>query len=193
MHLHDQCNVVHADIKPDNVLLVKVDNNGDSLAKLTDFGLAFVDVDNPSYRNDGTVLDVDEERRCRRTQNEAGELRGSRAFLAPEIVDMSVTEFSRQSDIYALGLTTWCVLAWCAQPNASKAVTNSGNQPWQKVNDVVKVANEAAVEADAVGSLDDVDKLLKRCLDVRADDRWDAQVVRDVLSSLTRVCKATKI
>ena len=183
MHLHDQCNVVHADIKPDNVLLVKVDNNGDSRAKLTDFGLAFVDVDNPSYRNDGTVLDVDEERRCRRTQNEAGELRGSRAFLAPEIVDKSVAEFSRQSDIYALGLTIWCVLAWCAQPNASKAVMNSANQPWQKVNDIV----------EAVGSLDNVDKLLKCCLDVRADDRWGAQTVRNLLIDLNQVCKANKI
>ena len=190
MHLHDHCNVVHADIKPDNVLLVKIDSD-DSRAKLTDFGLAFVDVDNPSYRKDGTALDVDEERRCRRTQNK-GELRGSRAFLAPEIVDMSVTEFSRQSDIYALGLTIWCVLAWCAQPNASEAVMNSGNQPWQKVNDV-KVANEAAVEADAVGSLDDVDKLLESCLVVPADARWGAQTVRDLLSSLKRVCKASKI
>ncbi len=76
--------VIHRDIKPANILLDDADN-----AYLTDFGIA---------------RQIDEE-----TTGVQEEVSGTIAYLSPEVLEGGTT--SRQSDVYALGLVTYEMLA----------------------------------------------------------------------------------
>lgn len=79
---HD-CDILHCDIKPDNVMLT-----GDSVAKLADFGLARM----IAYE----------------TGSRRGRVVGTPSFMAPELFGDSETSF--QSDIYSLGATYFTLL-----------------------------------------------------------------------------------
>ncbi|CAO2149212.1 unnamed protein product [Urochloa humidicola] len=77
-HLHEECRIVHMDLKPANILL---DNN--MVPKIADFGLS-------------RLFSEDQTRTC--TQN----LLGTRGYMAPEyITDGTIT---KMSDIFSLGV-----------------------------------------------------------------------------------------
>ncbi|KAG8723297.1 hypothetical protein FRC09_003898 [Ceratobasidium sp. 395] len=78
-HLHEVENVIHGDIKGDNVLMAS-----DGTLKLTDFGLAIM--------HDKTL---------QFSQTDPG--RGTTRWMAPELYDGA--QRCRESDIYAMGMT----------------------------------------------------------------------------------------
>jgi serine/threonine protein kinase len=82
LHYAHQRNVIHRDVKPDNILVLK-----DGRAKLTDFGLA------KDYNNDQDL-----------TRHAAG--LGTPHFMAPEQFSQAKTVDPR-ADIYSLGATLY--------------------------------------------------------------------------------------
>jgi serine/threonine-protein kinase len=83
-HAHDQ-NMVHRDIKPDNILLT-----GTGIVKVADFGLAKVIDDDVSMTQSGTGL-------------------GTPLYMAPEQARSAKT-VDQRSDIYALGVMLYHML-----------------------------------------------------------------------------------
>ncbi|KAG8790823.1 hypothetical protein FRC12_010903 [Ceratobasidium sp. 428] len=79
-HLHEVENVIHGDIKGDNVLMAS-----DGTLKLTDFGLAIM--------HDKTL---------QFSQTDPG--RGTTRWMAPELYDGA--QRCRESDIYAMGMVS---------------------------------------------------------------------------------------
>jgi serine/threonine protein kinase len=82
MYLH-QHNVIHGDIKPENLLI-----GGDGLIKICDFGVSclFEDGDDEVQRSPGTPI-----------------------FTAPECC-VGVTYHGKAADIWALGCTLYCMV-----------------------------------------------------------------------------------
>ncbi len=80
-HLHHH-NIIHADIKPDNILIYR-----DLTIKLTDFSLSVLDL--PPY-------------------SLHGQRAGTLAYAAPEI--LAYKAWDRSIDIWALGCTLWEIL-----------------------------------------------------------------------------------
>ncbi|MHC5012256.1 MAG: protein kinase domain-containing protein [Planctomycetota bacterium] len=77
--------VVHRDVKPSNIIL-----RPDGVAKVTDFGLA---------KSAGVDVDA----------TQAGQILGTPTFMSPE--QCKGEKVSPRTDVYALGLTAWYVLA----------------------------------------------------------------------------------
>ena len=85
-HIHD-LDIIHGDLKPENIL---VDTNGDP--RVTDFGLAKLVGDAVPRGQDGM-----------------GE--GTRAYMSPEQVTDTYGEITKKSDVYALGVILYELLA----------------------------------------------------------------------------------
>ena len=86
-YLHDYKNIIHRDIKPDNILL---DNNNN--IKITDFGISAVD-----------RIDATETVKFHWTRQ------GPLQFMAPEVINGAKYDF--KSDIYMLGLTFFFIMS----------------------------------------------------------------------------------
>jgi WD40 repeat protein/predicted Ser/Thr protein kinase len=89
-HAHDQ-GVIHRDLKPGNIL---VDETGQP--KVLDFGVA-------------RATDADLQATTRRT--EAGQLLGTLGYMSPEQVTGDPAALDRRSDVYALGVILFELLA----------------------------------------------------------------------------------
>ncbi|KAJ4724293.1 putative Mitogen-activated protein kinase kinase kinase [Melia azedarach] len=100
-HIHD-CGYVHCDLKPDNILLVPIDETGKLVAKIADLGLA---------------------KRARQSKKQKFDryVRGTPLYLAPETVVDHLQE--PPSDIWALGCVVLEMLtgkqAWDLKQNCS--------------------------------------------------------------------------
>jgi non-specific serine/threonine protein kinase/serine/threonine-protein kinase len=90
-HAH-QKGVIHRDIKPSNLLVSDVEGRG--LAKVIDFGIA-------------KLSGVDAER----TATLAGELVGTPEYMSPEQATLGSVDVDTRSDVYALGLVLYELLA----------------------------------------------------------------------------------
>ena len=112
-YLHGQ-NVVHFDIKPDNVLYVTDPATGERVYKLTDFGLA-----------------QKFEMKAPRTAD-AG---GTPDYIAPEVED-AVAEFSaKRADIYSLGCTLCAMVIGADWDQFLKMLRNASWPPDRKAID----------------------------------------------------------
>ena len=83
-YCHDRANIIHRDIKPDNIL---VDEN--NRAKLADFGISFI------MENGSDEITTDA---------------GSNYFLSPEATRGSHFK-GRQSDVWACGVTLYNMIS----------------------------------------------------------------------------------
>ena len=107
VHLHALTNgtftrkaMVHQDLKPENLLVDKIEDNGKIKVKLSDFGIARV-VDEYKMPFVGKIA----------TLSHAGPTGGTGQYMAPEIVMMLVTQDAggcmRESDVFSAGMIMW--------------------------------------------------------------------------------------
>ena len=114
--------LVHRDVTPSNVM---VDRNGH--VKLMDFGIAKV--------------------RAKSNQTEAGIIKGKIAYLAPEQIR---GEVDPRSDIFALGLVLWEVIAGQQARSGSSDAVMMAKVALEEVPSILKVVPDLAPEIAAV-------------------------------------------
>jgi len=98
-YLHS-CSVIHADVKPENVLLSA---STQPVAKLSDFGSSVL-------RREGT-----------RTRDTLMGERGSLVYMDPRLFDAAAS-ITAASDVYSFGVMAWQVLSGCV-PYAAEMMT----------------------------------------------------------------------
>lgn len=87
-HAHSK-NVLHRDIKPDNILVTTFDGN--ATPKIIDFGLARTTESNLVLTEKTLATSV-------------GQVVGTPYYMSPEQADMGSTEVDQRTDVYALGV-----------------------------------------------------------------------------------------
>ncbi len=119
--LHDECDIVHRDIKPGNVLGQKGPGQKD-IFKIADFGLA----------------------KFLTQTNEMGAMKtnvGTMAFKAPEFFTGNSISYDRSVDIFAMGLTNLTMIK--AQkgskliPFPEGSTVDSGEETYQPIGDIM--------------------------------------------------------
>jgi serine/threonine-protein kinase len=142
-HAHER-GVVHRDLKSDNVILVREDDEHD-VAKILDFGVA-------RLRND-----------VRLTQ--AGAIIGTPAYMAPEQIMSG--EIDARADQYALGVTLYEMLTG----QLPYEFTNLMSLVHMQTNGARK---PITAFLPATPYIQAVDQLLSRLLSARAQDRFES-------------------
>ncbi len=99
LHFAHENGVLHRDIKPANLLV-----SAEDVVKLADFGLARLEASGDTLTASGEIL-------------------GTLAYLAPEQISDKRPPLSRRTDIYALGVTLYEVLAGRRPFDAPSAAT----------------------------------------------------------------------
>jgi serine/threonine-protein kinase len=140
--------VVHRDLKPENILVR--DLAGRHTALLTDFGLARA-IDQP-------------------TVTRSGQVPGTPAYLAPELINGASP--SPASDVYALGVTAYEVLAGC--------------RPFSGSTEEVLRQHRSEPPARPADVHDQAWTFLEACLAKDPRRRPDALDASDILSGLAR-------
>jgi eukaryotic-like serine/threonine-protein kinase len=136
-HAHSR-NVLHRDIKPSNVLIETANGASEqAVPRLTDFGLAKL-----------TELSEDETR--------SGSLLGTPAYMAPEQAEGRLGDVGPGTDIYALGLLLYEILA--------------GRPPFRGQTDVHTLRLVSAGEVPPLGGFRagisrDLEAIVLRCLE----------------------------
>ncbi|MBX3359008.1 MAG: serine/threonine protein kinase [Phycisphaeraceae bacterium] len=93
-HAH-QKGIIHRDLKPSNILIARRGADAVGEPKVLDFGIARADSDNPSAT----------------LQTEAGQLVGTVPYMSPEQVAGDPNDLDTRSDVYALGVILYELLA----------------------------------------------------------------------------------
>lgn len=143
-HAHEQ-GVVHRDLKPENIL---VDTDGQP--KVLDFGVA-------------RLLDVDP--RATTLMTSAGQLIGTMQYMSPEQAGAIADPVDRRSDVYALGIIAYELLA--------------GRRPYDVPADSLQQAIVAILQADPAplgtvrsGLRGGAEAIVEKAIRLRPADRY---------------------
>ena len=162
LHEAHSAGVIHRDIKPGNIMLVKQGDDPDHV-KVVDFGL---------------VKELDDDSFADGTHSTGGKLTGSPQYISPEQIVGG--EADARSDIYALGVVMFY------------ALTGSLPWPAKNVAQLVYSHVHAEVPAmsdvwDAPPVPEVLERLVRRCLAKKPDDRFaDAMVLATTLHRMAR-------
>ncbi|HUS27008.1 MAG TPA: serine/threonine-protein kinase, partial [Kofleriaceae bacterium] len=141
--------LIHRDIKPDNILLMRVGNDLD-YAKVLDFGVAKLLAG--TARSDRSAMAI----------TQAGMVFGTPEYMSPE--QACGQELDGRSDLYSLAATMFAMLTGCGMYNAKTAIewlTHHARTPPPHLADGSK-------ELAAYPALD---KVMQRCLAKRREER----------------------
>ena len=155
-HAH-ACNVLHRDIKPDNILLNCHPNEHLELAtaRLTDFGLA-------------RIMDYDSSQ-----ASQMGLLVGTPRYMSPEQLTGNVEEHGVGTDIYALGIVLFEILTGKCPFEGSSTISQR----------IASLATPIRSMHEIVPSIPkDLASIVTKCLEYRSEDRYaSAAALRDDL------------
>lgn len=165
-HAHRQ-DLVHRDVKPDNVLLLAEDGSGSGRHRvmLTDFGLM------KSIRAKGSDAPAGG------THTQEGVFLGTPDYVSPEQA-LAVAEVDSRTDIWALGVVLYEML--------------SGTRPFAAPSPTAllcKIADEKTVPTPLLKLKPDLDpavvNLVEKCLRKKPEERWlRAQDVREEIDRI---------
>jgi hypothetical protein len=147
-HAHSN-QVIHRDVKPGNIMLIKVDETSD-LAKLIDFGIAKI------VRPDGHSSQ-------RLTQT--GDVFGSPFYMSPE--QCIGAELDARSDIYSLGCVMYEAISGVRPFEGENALVTMQMQVSNKLEPLAVVCPEIGVPPQ-------IESVINRALEKNPDDRYQS-------------------
>jgi serine/threonine protein kinase len=173
--LHYDVQVVHRDIKLENCLLDMTVSNaehdgGDVL--LCDFGMADFIV---SDQRDGPEPHSTNDNQNIGPAETSTSVAGSLQYAAPELFNASGPVFSPAADIWAFGVVVFALLTATLPFNDGidiKTMERIQNGNW----DAEAIRN---AEAAQDGSLDDILSLVRGCLEMDVEKRWNVHDILD--------------
>ena len=164
-HAHEN-NVVHRDLKPDNLMLSRDRSGGGTNVHIVDFGIAkMVKDDGATPTNDGLTR--------------VGALIGTPAYMSPE--QAMASKIDARSDIYALGCVMYFALAG-APPFTSNNVMDL----------LYKHVHNAPPEFDPALKVSNAMKsIVLKCLEKKPEDRY--QSMNQVAVDLKKLTKGVAV
>ncbi|XP_071740707.1 receptor-like protein kinase FERONIA [Rutidosis leptorrhynchoides] len=162
LHYGSQNNIIHSDLKTDNILL-----DADLVPKISDFGLSRTRVAGPSSSDVVTNT-----------------TKGTEGYIAPECYEPNY-KVSRKADVYAFGVVLLEVL--CERPPWERLLMLALPYIWRR--EFPKIAPEYVTMNISPGCSRVCVYILKDCLDNNPDNRPTINQVVDNLESASKLQK----
>ena len=154
-HAH-QKGVIHRDLKPNNVLVARVD--GRPSPKVIDFGVAkfvLTDLADAAITRDSQII-------------------GTPAYMAPEQADSGAADIDTRADVYALGAMLYELLTGVT-PHDVRSLASSGHAEMIRAIRELEPPRPSARAPERAASLrGDLDWIVTRCLEKERERRYDS-------------------
>lgn len=156
-HAH---NVIHRDLKPDNVVLAHVTGDGDPTVKVLDFGIAkLAQAGTESGTSEGVF--------------------GTPAYMSPEQCRGATAEVGPASDVYALGCI--CYEMICGR------LPYETSDPEEMMRMHLEALVPEVTPRDGLRVPDELKQIVRRCMAKEAGDRWpDVGAFRQAVADVMR-------